>query len=304
MMKWLTKGTSVELHTIGHHEVISIWDERRNDKYARPCTIIKFLRSFFFFFLLPPSHTKWSCSCGLFSFEHELCLGVGIRMWQTHKRARRAREQRGRSQTSELFLFVEIQKWSCYPGGSSCFPYSSATWQASTRGSFTLSPLPASSSSLSPLASSPTSRPSSLYPPTILLSPPAGKRSWPAVETAWLRRRPSRCTGDKFVCVSWAATLGGRTLTRSCQWEGKSRPSTSSAHLLLGRPPLLPILLSPRLASPAAQQGPEGRTGPLEPRLSSGIPDSTPGLPDTSCMHSRGATNTLTHTVKTPPRTQ
>ena len=161
-------------------------------------------------------------------------------MWQTHKRARRAREQRGRSQTSELFLFVEIQKWSCYPGGSSCFPYSSATWQASTRGSFTLSPLPASDSFLSPLASSPTSRPSSLYPPTILLSPPAGKRSWPAVETAWLRRRPSRCTGDKFVCVSWAATLGGRTLTRSCQWEGKSRPSTSSAHLLLGRPPYSP----------------------------------------------------------------
>lgn len=184
-------------------------------------------------------------------------------MWQTHKRARRAREQRGRSQTSELFLFVEIQKWSCYPGGSSCFPYSSATWQASTRGSFTLSPLPASSSSLSPLASSPTSRPSSLYPPTILLSPPAGKRSWPAVETAWLRRRPSRCTGDKFVCVSWAATLGGRTLTRSCQWEGKSRPSTSSAHLLLGRPPTPHSTVStPGFpSSPARARGEDGPPG-------------------------------------------
>lgn len=56
------------------------------------------------------------------------------------------------------------------------------------------------------------------------------------METAWLRRRPSRFTGDKFVCVSWAATLGSRTLTRSCQREGKSRPSTSSA---LPPPPLL-----------------------------------------------------------------
>lgn len=47
------------------------------------------------------------------------------------------------------------------------------------------------------------------------------------METGWLRRRPSRCTGDKFVCVSWAATLSSRTLTRSCQWEGRSQPSTS-----------------------------------------------------------------------------
>ena len=35
----------------------------------------------------------------------------------------------GHIQSLELFLFVEIQKWACYPGGGSCFPCSSATWQ-------------------------------------------------------------------------------------------------------------------------------------------------------------------------------
>ena len=51
MMKWLTKGTLTEVHTIGHQEVISVLDKRRNDKYAQLHTIIKFLRSFFFFSL-------------------------------------------------------------------------------------------------------------------------------------------------------------------------------------------------------------------------------------------------------------
>ncbi|RXN35316.1 hypothetical protein ROHU_014316 [Labeo rohita] len=36
-----------------------------------------------------------------------------------------------------------------------------------------------------------------------------------------MRRRPGRCTEDKFVFVSWAVTLSGRTLTRSCQREGR-----------------------------------------------------------------------------------
>lgn len=128
MMKWLTKGTSIEVHTIGHQEVISIREKRRNDKYARLHTIIKFLCSP----PPPPLNSKWSCSWGLFRFEHELLSSCGNSNVTDTQRATRAREQRGRSQTSELFLFVEIQKWSCYPGGSSCFPYSSATWQAST----------------------------------------------------------------------------------------------------------------------------------------------------------------------------
>lgn len=75
------------------------------------------------------------------------------------------------------------------------------------------------------------------------------------METAWLRRRPSRFTGDKFVCVSWAATLGSRTLTRSCQREGKSRPSTSSALPPTGTP-TPPLLLS---ACVAPSNRPSGR---------------------------------------------
>lgn len=160
----------------------------------------------------------------------------------------------------------------------------------------------------SPPCISPTPLPSSLNPPTVLLLPPptAGKRSWPAMETAWLRRRPGRCTGDKFVCVSWAATLSGRTLTRSCQWEGKSRPSTSSAHLLPCCTPtsLTPILLSPRLVSPAAQDGTWGRTGPLEPRLSSGVWDCSAGLRDTRTSavevpktHLKPSQNSIKHTM-------
>lgn len=47
MMKWLTKGTSIEVHTIGRQEVISIRERRRNEKYARLHTIITFLCSFF-----------------------------------------------------------------------------------------------------------------------------------------------------------------------------------------------------------------------------------------------------------------
>ncbi len=83
--------------------------------------------------LFPPLlNSKLSCSWGLFRFEHELLSLCGNSNVTDTLRATRAREQRGRRQTSELFLFVEIQKWSCYPGGSSCFPYSSATWQAST----------------------------------------------------------------------------------------------------------------------------------------------------------------------------
>lgn len=123
----------------------------------------------------------------------EGCLGSNMSLvfvWEFHvtdaQRATRAREQRGRSQTSGLFLFVEIQKWSCYPGGGSCFPYSSATWQASAGAvSHRIAPLPpllASHSSLPP--GSPHPLPSSLYPSTILLSPQAGKRLWPAMETA------------------------------------------------------------------------------------------------------------------------
>lgn len=59
MMKWLTKGTSVEVHTIGHQEVIPIREKRRNDKYAQLHTIIEFLHYVVFFFssllLLLPS---------------------------------------------------------------------------------------------------------------------------------------------------------------------------------------------------------------------------------------------------------
>ena len=84
MMKWLTKGTSAELHTIGHREVISIREKRRNDKYTRLHTIIKFLCSFFFF-SLSLTNRKWSCSRGLFRFEHELSLRVGIWTWQTRR---------------------------------------------------------------------------------------------------------------------------------------------------------------------------------------------------------------------------
>lgn len=120
MMKWFTKGTSTEVHTIGHQEVVSIQGQRRNDKYARLHTIIKFLH---YVVSSSPLQIKSFCwtwapsSCGNLNVTDAL-------------RATGAREQRGRRQTSELFLFVEIQKWSCYPGGSSCFPYSSATWQA------------------------------------------------------------------------------------------------------------------------------------------------------------------------------
>lgn len=73
MMKWLTKGTSIEVHTIGHQEVISIREKRRNDKYARLHSIIKFLGSFF-------SPFSTINEVGLFRFEHELCLRVGIYM--------------------------------------------------------------------------------------------------------------------------------------------------------------------------------------------------------------------------------
>lgn len=58
------------------------------------------------------------------------------------------------------------------------------------------------------------------------------------------------------MCVSWAATLRCRTLTRSCQYEGKSRPSTSSAHLL----PLLahpqPPLPHPTVSRPGFPSSP------------------------------------------------
>lgn len=110
---------------------------------------------------------------------------------------------------------------------------------------------------------SPTLFPSSLFPPTILLSPLAGKRSWSAMETEWLRRRPGRCTEDKFVCVSWAATLCSRTLTRSCQWEGKSRPSTSSAHLLPHCPP--PSTPNPTASTPGLHSSSVGARGEYTP---------------------------------------
>lgn len=162
--------------------------------------------------------SKRSCSGGLFRFEHELALVVGIWKWQTCTERQGPEKQRGHSQTLELFMFAETQKWSCYPGGALCFPYTPVTWQAfaGALSHWTLLPsLAASHSSLPLWAPLP-------YPFLPLSShhrplTPAGKRSWPAMETAWLRRRPGRCTGDKFVCVSWAATLRGRTLTRSCQ---------------------------------------------------------------------------------------
>lgn len=103
----------------------------------------------------------------------------------------------------ELFLFVKIQKWSCYPGGGSCFPCSSATWHGQDlRLNILSTPYPSSIKA-------------SLFPRHSLLL--AGKSAQAAVETDWLRRRPGRCTEDKFVFVSRAATLGGRTLSRSCQ---------------------------------------------------------------------------------------
>lgn len=55
----------------------------------------------------------------------------------------------------------------------------------------------------------------SLFPRHSLLQ--AGKSAQAALETDRLRRRPGRCTEDKFVFVSRAATLGGRTLSRSCR---------------------------------------------------------------------------------------
>lgn len=71
----------------------------------------------------------------------------------------------------------------------------------------------------------------------------AGKSAQAATETDWLRRRPGRCTEDKFVFVSRAATLGGRTLSRSCQilppfentlhapWKKNNLPSYSQLYL-------------------------------------------------------------------------
>ncbi len=121
----------------------------------------------------------------------------------------------GRIQSPELFLFAEIQKWACYPGGSSCFPCSSASWQGLDPWFPTLSPLPTGPLPLS----------------VALLNqsiPQPGKSAQPAVETDWLRRRPGRCTEDKFVFVSWAVTLSSRTLTRSCQREGRREPGTAA----------------------------------------------------------------------------
>lgn len=280
MMKWFTKGTSTEVHTIGHQEVVSIQGRRRNDKYAGLHTIIKFLHYVVSF---SPLQIKSFCrtwapsSCGNLNVTEAL-------------RATRAREQRGRRQTSELFLFVEIQKWSFYSGGSSCFPYSSATWQASAGAVSHWAP------SRPTLPQPPLSLPlclprHSLFLPLSFHHPPpsAGKCSRPAVETAWLRRRPSRFTGDKFVCVSWAATLGSRTLTRSCQREGKSRPSTSSA---LPPPPCPTVCVHGSF-----QQAQQGLYEETDPPWSQGFPLG-PGSPslvsphNTSCMHSRGAKNT------------
>lgn len=42
---------------------------------------------------------------------------------------KRAAREEWRIQSPRLFLFVEIQEWARYPGGGSCFPCSSATWQ-------------------------------------------------------------------------------------------------------------------------------------------------------------------------------
>lgn len=156
MMKWFTKGTSTEVHTIGHQEVVSVQGRRRNDKYTRLHTIIKFLH-----YVVSSSPLQIKSFC--WTWAPSLCGNLNM----THAlRATRAREQRGRRQTSELFLFVEIQKWSCYPGGSSCFPYSSATWQASVGAVSHWAPsrptLPQPPSIL------PILLPSSLYPSTIL----------------------------------------------------------------------------------------------------------------------------------------
>lgn len=173
--------------------------------------------------------------------------------WLTDRKSAR-RLRNGRIQSPELFLFVEIQKWACYPGGSSCFPCSSATWQGPDPRFPTLSPLLAG-----PLPLSVT-----LLKQSIPQPPPAGKRAQPAVETDWLRRRPGRCTEDKFVFVSWAVTLSSRTLTRSCQREGRREPGTAatlphSCGLIL-RPALLP----PSLSRPRGEEG-----SPVEPALSS-----------------------------------
>lgn len=233
MMKWLTKGTSTEVHTIGHHEVIYIQEKRRNDKYTRLHTIITFLCSFFFSLV----NTKWSCSRGLFRFEHELVLHVGIWLWQTH-RERQGPENREVVARHQSYFCKKFRSGPVTLEAAGVFHIAQRLGRPQY-GQFHIEP-PPSPPCLMLLSSpwiSPTLFPSSLYPPTILLSPLAGKRSWSAMETEWLRRRPGRCTEDKFVCVSWAATLCSRTLTRSCQWEGKSRPSTSSAHLLPYCPP-------------------------------------------------------------------
>lgn len=124
-----------------------------------------------------------------------VCLASWNFVWQCMKN--------GRTQPLQLFLFVKIQKWSRYPWGVSCFPCSSATWQGLDLLLPILSPPP------------PPSKHLSLPPCHSLLL--AGKSEQAAVETDWLRRRPGRCTEDKFVFVSRAATLGGRTLSRSCQ---------------------------------------------------------------------------------------
>lgn len=142
----------------------------------------------------------------------------GISVCQKEKSARRLRN--GWVRPTKLFSFVEIQKWARYPGGSSCFPCSSVTWQGPDPRFPILSPLPPLRPSLF-LCHPP--RPN--YPPTSL----AGKRAQPAMETGWLRRRPGRCTGDKFVFVSWAVTLRSRTLTRSCQREGRREPAAAAA---------------------------------------------------------------------------
>lgn len=74
MMKWLTKGTSIEVHTIGHKEVISSQERRRNDKYAGLHTIIKFLRSSF--------HPRYSTANEVVL---EGCLGLNMSlvfMWE------------------------------------------------------------------------------------------------------------------------------------------------------------------------------------------------------------------------------
>lgn len=159
--------------------------------------------------------------------------------WLTDRKSEQCLRN-GRIQSLELFLFAEIQKWACYPGGSSCFPCSSASWQGLDPWVPTLSPLPAGPLPLSV----------ALLDQSI---PQPGKRAQPAVETDWLRRRPGRCTEDKFVFVSWAVTLSSRTLTRSCQREGRKEPGTAAT---------LPHCCGLILQSPSchpAYRGPAGR---------------------------------------------